>query len=985
MALPKRLISIPFQVGIDTKIDEKQENIGYLRRLENAIFDTLKKLRKRNGYELIITKDINNNSILNAKTLTKFRDELGLMTDNQYYSRSEAIDKWTNKGKIFSAFPTSSPVTRDDYSKSNVDLVSSDNLNAFTYEDSRGIRLTIKDNQSGNFILSDASISATGTKPRITNIQNTLFIFYIDGTDIKYKTVNLIAPTTISSESTAVSDLNATDKIYDVAAAANKNIISYNNTGAVLSVLSVDLIGNISSIVTVAGETPSKAIDVYTDANDRILITYSNGTEVKINIRALTITGEILAATVIETISDAVNVTTIQRPDSSDYITFYEIEAASAKDTYVKSNTVDVAGTVGTASVLIRSVGLASKAFSTNSKYYVTTVHQSTLQSTYFVVESDGCIISKISPSIGGGLTTMLPKVSLLEENKFVIGSLIKGKTVTDDGTFFSVLGINSTELNFNISDPYQNDELGDNLHITGGTLKMYDGNVVVEHGFQLFPEDKVDGGTATTGGSMEDGTYQYSAVYAWTDNYGQIHRSAPSIPISIALSGGTATQTQTVTVPSLRLTDKENVIIELYRTEAGGTIFYKVTSTTNPTFNDPTVNTVDVTDTVSDTDLIDNEILYTTGGFLDNIPAPSSQIIEAHNDRIFLAGLEDRDKIVFSKTRDENQPVEFNDTLYKYVSNVGGSITAMQTMDDKLIIFKQDAIFYISGDGPNNLGEQDTFIEPEQVSSEVGAIDGKSVVLTPLGTMFKSRKGIYLLDRGLSLQYIGAAVEDFNDLTVTSAAVISDKNQVRFTTREGECLVYDFYVQQWTTFGNHRGVSAVVLNEDYFYLRPDAVLYKEDDDKFNDHGSSIDLSLETGWISFAQVQGFQRVYKFYLLSKFKSKHKLRIRVAYNFNEAFTQEKIIDTADFTDDTAYGEDSPYGNPITKAYGGDGNVHQIRLDLKTQKCQSIKIRIEEIQDQEIGEGLSISNMLFEVGVKGQRLAVDRSNTYGTSKGE
>ena len=103
--------------------------------------------------------------------------------------------------------------------------------------------------------------------------------------------------------------------------------------------------------------------------------------------------------------------------------------------------------------------------------------------------------------------------------------------------------------------------------------------------------------------------------------------------------------------------------------------------------------------------------------------------------------------------------------------------------MDEKLVIFKESAIFYLSGDGPNNLGQQDTFIKPELVSSDIGCININSVVLTPDGLMFKSKKGIYLLSRSMQLAYIGANVEAFNDLKVSSAIVVPEENQVRFTT----------------------------------------------------------------------------------------------------------------------------------------------------------------------------------------------------------
>ena len=89
--------------------------------------------------------------------------------------------------------------------------------------------------------------------------------------------------------------------------------------------------------------------------------------------------------------------------------------------------------------------------------------------------------------------------------------------------------------------------------------------------------------------------------------------------------------QQQTIEVPTLRITDKDNVDIELYRTEESGTVFYKVASVVN----DKTVNNLSIVDnSVSNTDLISQEVLYTTGGELENIAAPPSSIIESFKSR---------------------------------------------------------------------------------------------------------------------------------------------------------------------------------------------------------------------------------------------------------------------------------------------------------------------------------------------------------------
>lgn len=982
MALQKNKVSLPFGAGLDTKTDDKQKDIGRLDRLKNVIFDTLRQYRKRNGYSLILTKLLNDTKISNAKSLTKFNNELCLINDTNFYSYSSSIQKWTDKGAIFSAFPTSTSIIRNSREQKNIDAISQDNINVYVYQDATGVRCTVKDSQSGNVLLNNTLISATGINPKVSTIQNSVHVIYVDGTDLKYRKINLVNPSTVEPEATIVSDVDATDKKFDAESYEDRIILGYNSSTTV-KVLGILSDGTFTSALGLTGETCPNGISIDKDSNDRVIVTFSDNVDVKVAILPRNLSSPLLAATSIETVSNVVAMAAADH-SSGEYTIYYEIpDPANDKNYMVKKNTITLAGAVGTPSVLIRSVGLASKIFKYENALYTTVIHKSTFQSTYFVIDENSNLIAKISPLLAGDFISEngVPKVTEVSIGEFLIPSQIKGRIVTDEGTFNSLLGVNSTLLDFEISSPYQNETLNGNLHITGGILKQYDGSCIVEHGFNVFPEDLAAGSTSTVGGTLSDGQYQYVAVYAWTDSQGQLHRSAPSLPLTVTLSGGTSTQQQDIEIPTLRLTQKENVVVEVYRTEANGTIFYRISDVASPLFNDATVDTVTFTDNAtSDTDLISGEILYTTGGVLDNIAAPASKIIESFNDRIFLAGLEDPNRLEFSKITDENEPVEFNDTFYKLVNDEGGEITALHVMDDKLIIFKQDALYYITGDGPNDLGEQDTFIEPELISSEIGCTEIDSVVLTPLGLMFKSRKGIYLLTRALGLQYVGAAVEEFNNLTVTSGIVVPEDNQVRFTTQEGDCLVYNYFSSQWATFDNHRGLSAVTIQDDYYYLRPDGAIYKEDDSSFTDNGSSINMVLESGWISFAGVQGFQRVYKLFLLGKYFSKHKIRIRIAYDFKEAYIHEKIVDTADFTSDIAYGDSSPYGSE--SVYGGSGNVLQLRLDMKKQKCQAIKFRIEEIQDDSLGQGLSLSNIFFEVGVKRGPVKIDSGRKYGTT---
>lgn len=90
MALTKNKVSVPFAAGLETKTDSTQDQLNGLRVLENVIFETPKKLLKRHGYNIVNTKLIDNSEIENAKYLANFKDEIGLLTNTNYYGYSES-------------------------------------------------------------------------------------------------------------------------------------------------------------------------------------------------------------------------------------------------------------------------------------------------------------------------------------------------------------------------------------------------------------------------------------------------------------------------------------------------------------------------------------------------------------------------------------------------------------------------------------------------------------------------------------------------------------------------------------------------------------------------------------------------------------------------------------------------------------------------------------------------------------------------------
>jgi hypothetical protein len=125
--------------------------------------------------------------------------------------------------------------------------------------------------------------------------------------------------------------------------------------------------------------------------------------------------------------------------------------------------------------------------------------------------------------------------------------------------------------------------------------------------------------------------SYSYIAVYKWVDNKGNIHQSAPSIPIHLAAARipGSFHGAQIV-VPTLQLTEKigNPVQIDIYRWSTTQQVYYRVTNDSTPFLNNPATPYVVFTDSlINDNQIVGNPILYTTGGVLENIAPPSSNI----------------------------------------------------------------------------------------------------------------------------------------------------------------------------------------------------------------------------------------------------------------------------------------------------------------------------------------------------------------------
>lgn len=543
-------------------------------------------------------------------------------------------------------------------------------------------------------------------------------------------------------------------------------------------------------------------------------------------------------------------------------------------------------------------------------------------------------------------------------------------------------IDINSTDISSQVAAKIQ-------LGLPSAFTADLSGNLLIIH-------NEIDGAVQsppTSGnvntGNLGVGTYLYNVLYSWVDNNGIVQRSETAVPVSINVE--TANASVSIIVPTLRITEKKNVRIDIYRTEGtnfGSTLYYRISPIDTGVFNDASVDFVSFIDTLADEDILSNDLIYTTGGVLDNASPPSSSMCVLYKNRVFIGGLDDPNLLWFSKYVFEGIPVQFSEFLTFKCDPRGGDITALGALDDKLIIFKETCMFALVGNGPTDTGDSNDYdAGATLISTDIGCSNSNSVVIVGnLGLLFKSNKGIYLLGRDLSVSYVGAAVEEFNDFEITSAVQCPNNNQIRLTTLNGPMLVYDYFTNNWSTNTNLEATDAHFVDDTYYLLRSDGIVYEEDPNIFTDNGEFIKLRLKTGWICLSGrmgqtsgIQGFQRVWRAHLLGSYYGPHELQVSLAYDYNDNPSEFTTIDAATLIgDNEPWGQSTPWGND--EVWGGNFVPYQWRIHLTKQKCETIQITIEDNQESNFNEGFDLSNISLEVGTKQGNNKLPVKNSFG-----
>lgn len=992
MSLQPQAIAINFSQGVNTKVDKWQLPLGQFSRLTNSIFSKQGMLQKRNGFGLLT---VANSGAAALGTLNGGLFTLG--QDCQSYSTQS--EDFTNGGMYQALNLDASTLVRSATSQTTCDVaVSSNGLACSVWLDSDGLSYyQVSNSLTGQIVAPAVSLGATSNVPRVVVHAGyfiVTFLISITGTvHLQYVAVpinNPGSPLTATDISVQVDSINAA---YDVHVCETLMYIAWNASdvgGAIRVTYLNQSLQQPAEVIKTSVECTYLAITCdETTATPTVWVSYFDTDTVYGMAFNNTLLDVLTPTTISAGISDGINALTSTATDNELTVIYENINAysfnGSIQTNYISTNTLSVGGTAGSASIVCRGVGLASKAIlsETLEKIVFLSVYGQDLQPTLYLMDIGGNVLARFAMSNTSGymLDQILPQ--MIEQGTILkagylyaaqIQPVNKEQGVANAAGIYSQTGINLASFELDVQP--KSLEIGGSAYATGGMLWQYDGAKIREQGFNVWPED-VQSSSISSLGSMAALNYFYQVTYEWTDAAGQIHRSAPSVPLNVDLSGaGGSTNRVTLHIPTLRQTYKtgaNRARIVVYRWSEQQQIYYQVSTVASPTLNDTTVDSVNFVDTFADSSIIGNNILYTTGGILENVACPACDDISLWQNRLGAVLSEDPNTTMLSKVVIKSTPVEMSDLLTIFVAPTTGSqgstgtTRALASMDDKIIFFKKDAIYYANGSGPDSTGANGSFSDPVYITGTVGCSNPKSIVLTPMGLMFQSDKGIWLLGRDLSTKYIGAPVEDFTQYQlVTSALAIPETNQVRFTLDNTQAIMYDYYYDQWGDWTNVSALSSVIIDDLHTYLDTYGNIVQETPEAYLDRTQPVTMSFTTGWYNLAGLQGYQRFYELQLLGRYLTPHFLDVSIAYDYNNGITQSTVITPIQIS--TFYGDAPLYGSDL---YGGQPDPEEWRVFPTIQKCTSFRLTVQEqydrSQDVEAGAGLTLSGVQCMVGLK------------------
>lgn len=1029
MALSGSVQGLPLFGGIDTKSDPKFVGTDNTLVSQNTVFPGIQQAAKRYGQSVLPQTIVGGGSITTGASFGAFRDQPLVFDGQTMYSYSPALSGWLERAKLTETASTIRPVATGPGGLFNPQGVRAGDVEIHSWDDGTNIFYVVKDATSGAYLTAPAIVAPLTdvTSPcRLLTNGIYFFFFYPRLGSVRVRagvvaqpqsglgTEFAVVPFGGSNESFAVNVSEADSARINLAFFGGGEFLQFAKVQA--TAFPVFVSSRVNASVTSADGRIVEVHDAITSgtyAGECYAVLAATSAPFMRVYRIASRVGfaqdlPVAAPTWTYTAQSFPSVgTTTGYPVSSiligDRIRIYHslvytnpALVMSGVTASVRLNrTVYLEVTVdpndGNVSLSIPDavtnyvdgVTLATTmAWKDNTPLALVSTPQyrgnlglPTGQATYFIMSGTDCRLGlRLLGNQAADVGPLLPALFLNPDGTYQFDVPVASVLDTNSlGNIYAELSISTIYAETASPSTVRILPFGTSAVITCGNTYSYDGASVVEDGFWQFP-----GGISTTvsatGGNLAAGaSYTFQFTFEWTDVEGNLHISSPSFPVVVTTPGtgsDPATCSVSFAVPNLFTTLRTGVLLGVYRAVQNSSVpLYREQSIP---LNLTQPDTVGVS-TMSDNILLAQYPLYSEGGLgeLENEPAPAFRFVTATKNRLFGIPQDNPYQLWYSKPLVTGRPAQWSSAFVIQIETAGGEPTALSYLDVQAIVFKKERVYYLPGDGPGVTGQPANGFGPLQLISTVtGCSQPATVLPTSVGLFFKSSTTMAVLNRSLSLdQKVGLPVQGLNYLTLQGGAVVPEQNQLRWVSKEGTGLIYDFLMDRWSTFTNYDGVGCLTTSTGLFMRATDTgLVWYEDPTTYLDNGAPIPMKIGTAWVKpGGQSQGFMAVWQAMLLGEYRSTHNLRVDIYYDYSEAPQFSLTWNPQGALNVSVYGSESPYGS--TPYYGSTTPfpvAYQVRITPPRQVCQAIRF---VVMDTGItGESCRLNEIELQLGNMG-----------------
>ncbi len=984
-------------LGLDEGADPKNLPPGTLVRAENLRMPKPRRLEKRYGTTGLVKTLLAGGNVAAGKSFISSGSDPVISNGETAYTYAAPLAKWVPLDRPPSLRITKRALADSTRSVTALDLAVYGDMLVTLYA-SGGIFVTVERLSTGQVVLPPTAVVtpvSTDKNPRVLIEGTTAYLLYsttsgtvgialLSLTTLVLTTgVSLVANAAAGTQFDAVigtptAGVATLYLLYELAAGASRLRTASFTLSTLAAIATQDRVGTSVICMCVAFCPIAQVVAVAWSVGDVRLVTFDTG-----------LAGAI-SATVPEPTVPADFVFVAEDSGTNLLLGWTRNDGNSTDADRLTTALYATAGHALVATSRRITFGLfsPSKPWRTSSRWYVAAtayVHPYDIFATEALAQASSVVVEiETAASLSGAQDSTHPHVGTLE-NQTGWYATVRGLTkpaVDSSGNvwiaatyrnrepanYASYIPVGWSIFKVEVAAALGGTQLGAATLCAGGAPFWNDGASTMPYGFAHAPQ--LVGCDPAAGGAVVAGVYSYVATYAWRDANGLLHRSMPSPPRTVTTAGGNlsvaldvATSSLSAKLRTLTSTTAANpVLVELWRTTIGGTgPHYRLTL--EPLYqvlvNNARTDVVTLVDTKADANISSGSPLvplntqaqlYTDLGELENVPPPSFITVATHRGR--LAGIgPDLRTVWLSKdsTLDATLAPGFHEALTLAFAS---DKTALASLDTVLVVFGKDSIDVVQGDGPDDKGDQNTW-SIQAVQTDVGCVNARSVVTSPMGAVFESRRGLELLDRSLNVTWLGKGAADTLALypTITSAVLVAEQHEVRFTCDDGAngiVLAYDYHERIWftrkytdasdTLAASIRFVDAALIDGVYTMLTAGGQVYRETTASSLDGGNtyvSTDILLahihaqpgRSGWSN--DNLGWSRVKDLTLMGTSVAPHDLAVSFAVDYANTYGQTHTFLANASGTPTAVG-------PLEKA----------RVTCAVQKCQSIQIRIRDL---------------------------------------